>query len=448
MKVPVSLIFLLLTATLFGAGSVSAVEGKFGYLHENPHNYRFGVIDKSGSFVISPTYSDIQNLDSGGRAIVWMSTPNTIPGFILKLRMTDGSLLPKEEDLAALSLPTDGQILCHWKDSSSSAKNYSANKRLGMTFCSEGGQVMDLDVSLANRFSDGVAVVSTKDRHIGFLDKDGKLFFKSTELDFPVHSEFSEGLLAVSHKGGLWGYLDKSGKWKIDPLFKDARDFCNGFGVVQLADAAESANSLTYLDGQGKRFDKCFNAAENFAEGVAAAAVWKKNTQSESGRVLWGLVDTQGNWVVKPKYLAIGPLCDGLRTFLRYDSNHYGFIDNAGREVISPQYNKVSGFSEGVCAVLRPGSGKIEFVDKRGKVVCVPSADGVNLFPSPVLFRQLDLSVEWPRFRDGLCRMPGGDWPNLQWGYIDKTGKWAIKPQFRVAEDFRDGRAVVGLGSK
>lgn len=33
----------------------------------------------------------------------------------------------------------------------------------------------------------------------------------------------------------------------------------------------------------------------------------------------------------------------------------------------------------------------------------------------------------------------------MEWGYIDKTGKWVIKPQFAYASSFRDGLAPVKL---
>jgi len=33
---------------------------------------------------------------------------------------------------------------------------------------------------------------------------------------------------------------------------------------------------------------------------------------------------------------------------------------------------------------------------------------------------------------------------NLKWGYIDKTGKIVIQPQFVDAEDFSEGFAVIG----
>lgn len=35
-----------------------------------------------------------------------------------------------------------------------------------------------------------------------------------------------------------------------------------------------------------------------------------------------------------------------------------------------------------------------------------------------------------------------------KWGYIDKTGKLSIKPQFDTANSYHNGLALVGIGDK
>ena len=55
---------------------------------------------------------------------------------------------------------------------------------------------------------------------------------------------------------------------------------------------------------------------------------------------------------------------------------------------------------------------------------------------------QGDLPPRGPQ--DGLAPVVTAD----RWGYIDKTGKLAIAPQFEIADPFSDGRALVGVGGK
>ena len=51
-------------------------------------------------------------------------------------------------------------------------------------------------------------------------------------------------------------------------------------------------------------------------------------------------------------------------------------------------------------------------------------------------------------FKDGLaavCIDDSSSSPRRQWGYIDKTGKFVIKPQYLSAECFSDGLALVSI---
>jgi hypothetical protein len=53
-------------------------------------------------------------------------------------------------------------------------------------------------------------------------------------------------------------------------------------------------------------------------------------------------------------------------------------------------------------------------------------------------------SCSKPRFSETLARIKIGD----KWGYIDKTGKFVINPQFDFARDFSEGLAAVKIGGK
>jgi len=70
-------------------------------------------------------------------------------------------------------------------------------------------------------------------------------------------------------------------------------------------------------------------------------------------------------------------------------------------------------------------SGKWGFVDKTGKWVIKPQ-------------------FKWAwGFSEGLAKVEIDGWPNEKYGYIDKTGKMVIEPQFDIAEDFSEGLATV-----
>ena len=76
--------------------------------------------------------------------------------------------------------------------------------------------------------------------------------------------------------------------------------------------------------------------------------------------------------------------------------------------------------------VIREGGtdGKYGFIDKTGKVVIEPQYDYVE------------------PFSEGMARVEVGD----KWGFVDEKGKLVIAPQFDAAHDFSEGLAGVKVG--
>ena len=70
--------------------------------------------------------------------------------------------------------------------------------------------------------------------------------------------------------------------------------------------------------------------------------------------------------------------------------------------------------------------GKIGYIDKTGKIVINPQFDGVGIFA------------------EGLAKVRIGD----KYGYIDKTGKIVINSQFDGVGNFAEGLAKVRIGDK
>lgn len=71
-------------------------------------------------------------------------------------------------------------------------------------------------------------------------------------------------------------------------------------------------------------------------------------------------------------------------------------------------------------------SGKWGYIDRTGRIVINPQFE------------------EAGDFSEGLARVKVGG----KWGYIDRTGRFLINPQFEEAGDFSQGLARVKLGGK
>ena len=73
---------------------------------------------------------------------------------------------------------------------------------------------------------------------------------------------------------------------------------------------------------------------------------------------------------------------------------------------------------------------------KQGKILINPQ------YPSPNRF------LAQFEFSSGLVAVPIEEGENVAWGYIDASGKVAIKPQFSDAYKFNDGLARVRIGDE
>lgn len=142
-----------------------------------------------------------------------------------------------------------------------------------------------------------------------------------------------------------------------------------------------------------------------------------------------GFIDAAARLVIEPQTLdRRGEFSDGMLMVAGPSelgqNTPYGYLDPAGKLAIPPQFERASDFHEGLAYVEEKMwlDGRIGFIDKAGRLR-IP------------LRRQSDV----PRFSEGLAAV-GLD---TGYGFIDKTGKTVIEPQFTYAGDFHEGLAWV-----
>jgi len=108
-----------------------------------------------------------------------------------------------------------------------------------------------------------------------------------------------------------------------------------------------------------------------------------------------------------------------------YGKKKYGFINSNHEYFIKPQFDDARYFQEGLAAV-KVGE-KWGFVNRRGIMVISPSFFRVSCF------------------YDGLSIVHE---PTGEEGYIDRTGRYVIKPRFHDAWYFKNGFAHVSLNNE
>lgn len=180
----------------------------------------------------------------------------------------------------------------------------------------------------------------------------------------------------------------------------------------------------------------------------------------------WGFINSDGEIKINPQFTDARVFADN-RSAVKTKDDKWGFIDTNGTYIINPMYKSVSDFNEGIAVVARPNA-KPEFIDTAGNVLCMINDalyaetvfEGLAKFVSKednksgfvdktgkiVITPQFLFAA---RFKEGLCSIQQvvNDKDTL-FGFIDKKGKIVINPQFEWAGSFADSLAMIRIDEK
>lgn len=182
-------------------------------------------------------------------------------------------------------------------------------------------------------------------------------------------------------------------------------------------------DSFGYINREGKiSINPQFKEATIFREGLALV---KSSTDDPK----WGFINEEGKYIISPVYNQATVFSDGLAWVVAENESPTA-IDKQGNIKFSMvEAVEVNIFKEGLAsfAILDNYEKKWGFVDKTGKIVITPQFAEVGIFS------------------EGQCSFKNSD---RKWGYIDKKGNITINPQFDVADNYINGNAVVKTGGK
>jgi hypothetical protein len=305
--------------------------------------------------------------------------------------------------------------------------------------------------------------------YFAFIDKSGSVRIRLQPSQYA--SSFSEGLAAVS-RDGRWGYIDASGAWVIPPRFAEVEEFSEGLAVVGTGEYSSKTTQFGFIDRTGKfviapRFDW----ASSFSDGLAGVCTGACRIPELAGPGRsYGYIDKTGDYVIGGKWEFAGPFSDGRAWVFEtpvlvegkvVDHNQptERLIDRAGKFVSEARFRWGMPFSNGLAVTDRG------YVNRAGEVaIAQPSPDqsfaegwarviegGRSVFidrTGKVVLRPDCLYAE--SFSEGLAPACRNDREYENgWGYIGKTGKFVIPPQFHHSlGPFRNGLALVCIGCK
>ncbi len=348
----------------------------------------------------------------------------------------------------------------------------------------EGTVQIGADFDLAGDFSEGLAPVKIKDKW-GYVDKTGKM---AIEARFAAAEDFKNGF-AVVHLGKdspefpqkandqlqtilkdtkmpalkkAWlaiansraaGIIDKKGEFVFDPFYSSIQNFTDELAL------AKEGSTIVFLNKKGQvTLRPTCQDAKPFSEGLAAVKVKDK----------WGFISTSGATAIKANFDAVEDFHKGLAAACV--NQKWGFINKKGKWEIQPKYDvSWEGFETGVAIVgkdmcpipnthvdvQRVGSGFL--VARRAgsdpdfDESITPLEIGYFAYPDyrfsiisregkPVVDKQFD---HVGPLSDGArtARIDG------KFGFIDNQGNTILKPQYKAADSFSEGLALVKEGA-
>lgn len=285
----------------------------------------------------------------------------------------------------------------------------------------KGEIVIQPQFAYAGYFSEGLAVACVESEKCGYIDDTGKFIINP---QFKIAMRFSEGLAGVIVEDKL-GFVDKAGKYVINPQFNIPDTFPVAFFSEGLANV-KIGDKYGFVGKDGKIvINPQFDYAAPFFEGLAAFRTGGK----------WGYIDKEGKIVINPQYDFAFLFSKGLAAVKIGEQS--GYIDKTGKIAINPQFNLALPFSdEGIALVSLKD--KIGFIDKEGKYVVNPQFSSQGWSWESYFLITSDIGIV--SFSDGLAPISVSEGKA---GYIDKTGKFVMNPQFNLACPFYGGLALV-----
>lgn len=300
----------------------------------------------------------------------------------------------------------------------------------------KGEVVIQPQFAQARFFSEGLAVACIERERCGYIDETGKF---AINPQFQAAFRFSEGLAAVKVEDKI-GYIDKTGKFVINPQFSSEINsdafstFSEGLALVKISD------KFGFIDKAGKIvINPQFDSAWPFLDGLAAVSIGEPSRLRDEK---FGFIDKDGKMVINPQFDFALPFTNGL-AIVKIGSQ-YGYVDKDGKMVINPQFVLALPFSdEGLALVAVATNLEVGFIDKSGKYEVNPQFMPQDQIGRLKSFWEITSDIGRLSFSEGLspAQVSGGNK-----GYVDKSGKFVINPQFDSAMPFYGGMAPVGLG--
>lgn len=290
----------------------------------------------------------------------------------------------------------------------------------------KGKLVIPAKYTSAGSFSEGLAAI-TMGKKGGFINKKNEVVIALRKGNFNSFSDGRAVYFKPSDKPNAspyettYGFIDKTGKMVIAPTRNISPNITYTFSEGFCK--VMDKKSL-FINRNGNPVEMAtVSDAQDFSEGLAAV-------QSASGPK-WGFMNKKGSVIIPFSFYEVGP--EGFKEgFCAVAAKYgeWGYINPSGKPMFGKTFKEARAFSEGLAAVAKNTGGQklFGFINKTGKMVIKPQF-------KPYAHKS---------FSEGLVAFKQGD----KWGFMNKKGKVTIKPQFENVGNFKEGKCAVKQNGK
>jgi hypothetical protein len=244
---------------------------------------------------------------------------------------------------------------------------------------SDGKKICDCIYKKVHDFKNGYASVQLSTRYC--YEKWGSINRKG-EIIIPIEKNnlgnFSNELFVYEDSIMQWGYIDKNNKILIEPKYRWADSFSNGFAKVQRSFLRQNikpldANDYFFINIKNEiLFDRGFYEANSFHGGYASVAIKSEGVNNKKG-----LIDNEGNYVINPQYDDIDYKFNQGRIavckkFKQGDWDYvekWGFVDIYNNQVIPFKFDHAGYFNNNRAPVRNNEKKKYGYINMEGKLV-------------------------------------------------------------------------------
>jgi hypothetical protein len=399
---------------------------------KDPETNRYGFIDKTGKWILSPVYLDVLSFD--GYDGTWVKQTDAKWHFVSKAGKDYGTLDDKGTSYKSFS-----------------NQGYAVLEKTDYPFAlidKTGKEIKPIDdCDAIYTYVEGIAGYKCKSNSkYGFVDLNGN---KIIACDYDGFGAFSEGISKVDKKidgKTKSGYIDNKGNIVLPILYDVVGTFRDGWGIIKKDSNYFFVDRNGNLKDPPRRYDELYDFRAGFSMGVIKG----KNSNPNNYYYINKQLKEEFNITSKEAYsfwddVAVvkrdtefelmnkkGEIFKSLGTidFMKFsseglmatrDNKKWGFANNKGEIVIAPKYDSCDSFKYGYAKVSM--GTKWGIIDRSGTQIIEPKYE--NILPG-----ENGIFI----FYDGA------------WGIIDKTGKVIVQPTMYSITPFEKDRALGKMG--